>query len=57
MNCDYRYNLQELLDLGEAVGTENRGLSQELIDLLPTTKYKAGGIFSRKRSVERYYSA
>ncbi|KAL3537402.1 hypothetical protein ACH5RR_000768 [Cinchona calisaya] len=44
---------EELLDLGEAIGTENRGLSQELIDLLPTSKYKSGGIFSRKRSEER----
>lgn len=44
---------EELLELGEAVGTENRGLSQELIDLLPTSKYKSGGIFSKKRSTER----
>ncbi|KAH9617687.1 hypothetical protein KSS87_012288 [Heliosperma pusillum] len=44
---------QELLDLGEAVGTESRGLSQELIKLLPTSRYKAGGFFSRKKSRER----
>ncbi|KAG6395041.1 hypothetical protein SASPL_145632 [Salvia splendens] len=44
---------EELLDLGEAVGTQNRGLSQELIDLLPTSKHKSGGIFSRKKSEER----
>ncbi|KAG9149454.1 hypothetical protein Leryth_026554 [Lithospermum erythrorhizon] len=44
---------EELLDLGEAIGTENRGLSEELISLLPTSKYKSGGLFSRKRSEER----
>lgn len=38
------FGLQELLDLGEAVGTESRGLSVELISLLPTSKYKSGGI-------------
>ncbi|KAK2994817.1 hypothetical protein RJ640_015776 [Escallonia rubra] len=44
---------EELLDLGEAVGTESRGLSQELINLLPTSKYKSGGFFLRKKSGER----
>lgn len=44
---------EELLDLGEAVGTQSRGLSQELISLLPTSKYKSGGFFSIKRSGER----
>lgn len=44
---------EELLDLGEAVGTQSRGLSQELIKLLPTSRYKAGGFFSRKKSKER----
>lgn len=44
---------EELLDLGEAVGTQSRGLSQELINLLPTSKHKSGGIFSRKKSVDR----
>lgn len=44
---------EELLDLGEAVGTQSRGLSQELIKLLPTSRYKAGGFFSRKKSRER----
>ncbi|GKU88659.1 hypothetical protein SLEP1_g2896 [Rubroshorea leprosula] len=43
---------EELLDLGEAVGTQSRGLSQELIDLLPTSKCKSGGFFSRKKSKE-----
>ncbi|XP_027908840.1 E3 ubiquitin-protein ligase BIG BROTHER-like isoform X2 [Vigna unguiculata] len=44
---------QELLDLGEAVGTQNRGLSQELIDMLPTSKYKFGSLFKRKNSGKR----
>ncbi|KAF5184131.1 E3 ubiquitin-protein ligase big brother, partial [Thalictrum thalictroides] len=41
---------EELLDLGEAVGTQSRGLSQELISSLPVSKYKSGGFFSRKKS-------
>ncbi|CAH9083014.1 unnamed protein product [Cuscuta epithymum] len=40
---------EELLELGETVGTQTRGLSQELISLLPVTKFKCG-FFSRKRS-------
>ncbi|XP_057248724.1 E3 ubiquitin-protein ligase BIG BROTHER isoform X2 [Beta vulgaris subsp. vulgaris] len=44
---------EELLDLGEAVGTQSRGLSQELIKSLPTSRYKAGGFFSRKKSRDR----
>nr|GMD14684.1 E3 ubiquitin ligase BIG BROTHER-like [Ipomoea batatas] len=40
---------EELLELGEAVGTQSRGLSQDLISLLPVTKFKCG-LFSRKRS-------
>ncbi|KAI3772492.1 hypothetical protein L6452_03678 [Arctium lappa] len=44
---------RELLDLGEAIGSESRGLSQELIDSLPTTRYKSGGFFLRKKSAER----
>ncbi|CDP18780.1 unnamed protein product [Coffea canephora] len=40
---------EELLELGEAVGTQNRGLSQELISLLPVSKFKCG-LFSRKKS-------
>lgn len=35
--------------MGEAVGTQSRGLSQDLISLLPVTKFKCG-LFSRKRS-------
>ncbi|XWS45716.1 hypothetical protein CRYUN_Cryun14cG0003200 [Craigia yunnanensis] len=44
---------EELLDLGEAVGSQSRGLSQELIDLLPTSKCKFGSFFSRKKFIER----
>lgn len=40
---------EELLELGEAVGTQSRGLSQELISLLPISKFKCG-FFSRKKS-------
>ncbi|XP_058072158.1 E3 ubiquitin-protein ligase BIG BROTHER-like isoform X2 [Magnolia sinica] len=40
---------EELLDLGEAVGTHSRGLSQERISSLPISKYKSG-FFSRKKS-------
>ncbi|KAF8403832.1 hypothetical protein HHK36_011938 [Tetracentron sinense] len=39
---------EELLDLGEAVGTQSRGLSQELISSLPISKYRPG-FFSRKK--------
>lgn len=39
---------EELLELGEAVGTQSRGLSKELISLLPISKYKPG-FFSRKK--------
>lgn len=42
---------EELLELGEAVGTQSRGLSQELISSLPISKYKRG-FFSRKKSRE-----
>ncbi|XP_060216161.1 E3 ubiquitin-protein ligase BIG BROTHER-like [Lycium barbarum] len=40
---------EELLELGEAVGTQSRGLSQDQISLLPITKFKCG-LFSRKKS-------
>ncbi|KAL4310056.1 hypothetical protein GQ457_01G048840 [Hibiscus cannabinus] len=40
---------EELLELGETVGTQSRGLSQELISLLPVSKYKCS-LFSRKKS-------
>ncbi|KAM5584527.1 hypothetical protein ABKV19_004079 [Rosa sericea] len=40
---------EELLELGEAVGTESRGLSQDMLSLLPISKYKCS-FFSRKKS-------
>ncbi|KAL4298094.1 hypothetical protein GQ457_12G025930 [Hibiscus cannabinus] len=40
---------EELLELGETVGTQSRGLSQELISLLPVSKYRCN-LFSRKKS-------
>lgn len=40
---------EELLELGETVGTQSRGLSQELISSLPVSKYKCR-FFSRKKS-------
>lgn len=53
MVTDIFFKWQELLDLGEAVGTQSRGLSQELIDTLPTSKYKFGSLFKRKNSGKR----
>ncbi|KAK8486016.1 hypothetical protein V6N11_032994 [Hibiscus sabdariffa] len=44
---------EELLDLGEAVGSQSRGLSRELIDLLPTSRCKFGSFLLRKKSRER----
>ncbi|XP_054811593.1 E3 ubiquitin-protein ligase BIG BROTHER-like [Prosopis cineraria] len=44
---------EELLDLGEAVGTQSRGLSKELIDLLPVSKYKFRSMFKRKKYGKR----
>ncbi|XP_058199354.1 E3 ubiquitin-protein ligase BIG BROTHER-like isoform X1 [Rhododendron vialii] len=40
---------EELLELGEVVGTQSRGLSQDLISMLPVKKFKCG-FFSRKKS-------
>ncbi|CAA3001681.1 E3 ubiquitin ligase BIG BROTHER-like [Olea europaea subsp. europaea] len=44
-------NYEELLSLGEAVGNESKGLSDDLISRLPTFKYKAG-LFSKKKKKE-----
>ncbi|XP_008800799.2 E3 ubiquitin-protein ligase BIG BROTHER-like [Phoenix dactylifera] len=38
---------EELQSLGEAIGSEGRGLSDELISYLPSSRYKTG-FFSRK---------
>ncbi|XP_042427632.1 E3 ubiquitin-protein ligase BIG BROTHER-like [Zingiber officinale] len=43
---------EELLELGEAIGTQSRGLTQEQIASLPVTKYKSR-LFSRKKARER----
>lgn len=45
----YYHVLQELLELGEAVGTQSRGLTQEQISMLPVSKFKCG-FFLRKKS-------
>ncbi|KAL6516283.1 hypothetical protein OROGR_019588 [Orobanche gracilis] len=44
---------EELLELGEAVGTQNRGLSQDQIAFLPTSKFKCGLFFRKKFRGER----
>ncbi|XP_042505628.1 E3 ubiquitin ligase BIG BROTHER-related-like [Macadamia integrifolia] len=43
---------EELQSLGDAIGTESRGLSEELISYLQTSKYKTGGFFSKKDKKE-----
>ncbi|KAJ3692711.1 hypothetical protein LUZ60_011806 [Juncus effusus] len=42
---------EELQSLGERVGTENKGLSEDLIAYLPTSKYRTG-FFYRKSPEE-----
>ncbi|XP_068634463.1 E3 ubiquitin-protein ligase BIG BROTHER-like [Aristolochia californica] len=42
---------EELQSLGEAIGTQSRGLSDELISFLPSSKYKVG-FFSKKDKQE-----
>ncbi|XP_010933875.1 E3 ubiquitin ligase BIG BROTHER-related [Elaeis guineensis] len=42
---------EELQRLGEAIGTESRGLSDEFISFLPTSTYKIG-LFSKKEKHE-----
>lgn len=44
---------EELLELGEAVGTHSRGLSQEQISLLPVSKFKCCFLFRKKSRSER----
>ncbi|KAI8560575.1 hypothetical protein RHMOL_Rhmol04G0268300 [Rhododendron molle] len=48
---DYDFR-NELLELGEAVGTQSRGLSQDLISMLPVKKFKCG-FFSRRNQEMR----
>lgn len=44
---------QELQQLGEAIGTESKGLPEDVIALLPTSTYKIR-IFSRKEKHDEY---
>ncbi|CAM8972904.1 unnamed protein product [Rhodiola kirilowii] len=44
---------EELLELGETVGAENRGLSKEVISLLPISRYKRWFFWRRKSRNER----
>lgn len=44
---------EELLELGEAVGTQSRGLSQEQISRLPVSKFKCCFLFRRRSQSER----
>ncbi|XP_043718156.1 E3 ubiquitin-protein ligase BIG BROTHER-like isoform X2 [Telopea speciosissima] len=43
---------EALLSLGEDIGTESRGLSEDLISYLPKSKYSTGGFFSKKDKTE-----
>lgn len=42
---------EQLQSLGESIGSENKGLPEDLISRLPTFKYKSG-IFSKKKKEE-----
>lgn len=44
---------EELLELGEVVGSQSRGLSQEAISLLPVSKFKCGFFWRKKSKGER----
>ncbi|GAB4835197.1 hypothetical protein Ancab_000106 [Ancistrocladus abbreviatus] len=44
---------EELIELGEAVGTQSRGLSQESISLLPVSKFKCCFFLRKKSRTER----
>ncbi|XP_072967968.1 uncharacterized protein [Typha angustifolia] len=46
---------EELQSLEENVGNESRGLSDEVISTLPSSKYKSG-FFSKKRDHTKYVS-
>ncbi|KAG8390294.1 hypothetical protein BUALT_Bualt01G0068600 [Buddleja alternifolia] len=47
-----RMTYEELQSLGDFVGTENRGLTADLISRLPTFKYKVG-LFSKRKKKEK----
>ncbi|KAI3706382.1 hypothetical protein L6452_24079 [Arctium lappa] len=44
---------EELLELGEVVGSQNRGLSKEAISLLSVSKFKCGFFWRKKSKKER----
>ncbi|KAL4591464.1 hypothetical protein LXL04_004430 [Taraxacum kok-saghyz] len=44
---------EELLELGEVVGSQSRGLSHEAISLLPVSKFKCGFFWRKKSKSER----
>ncbi|XP_071712091.1 E3 ubiquitin-protein ligase BIG BROTHER-like [Rutidosis leptorrhynchoides] len=44
---------EELLELGEVVGSQSRGLSQEAISLLPVLKFKCAFLWRKKSKKER----
>ncbi|KAD5508724.1 hypothetical protein E3N88_16427 [Mikania micrantha] len=44
---------EELLELGEVVGTQSRGLSQEAISMLPVSKFKCPFFWRKKTKNER----
>ncbi|KAJ0649746.1 putative transcription factor C2H2 family [Helianthus annuus] len=44
---------EELVELSESVGVENRGISASLIAELPTSRYKSGGFFSKCKKKEK----
>lgn len=44
---------EELLELGEVVGSQSRGLSKEAISLLPVSKFKCGFFWRKKSRNER----
>ncbi|GMH11488.1 hypothetical protein Nepgr_013329 [Nepenthes gracilis] len=44
---------EELLELGDAVGTQSRGLSQELISMLPVSNFKCHFFLRKKSRTER----
>ncbi|KAI3716528.1 hypothetical protein L1987_67465 [Smallanthus sonchifolius] len=44
---------EELLELGEVVGSQSRGLSQGAISMLPVSKFKCGFFWRKKSKNER----
>ncbi|CAI9268534.1 unnamed protein product [Lactuca saligna] len=44
---------EDLIELGEIVGSQSRGLSHEAISLLPISKFKCGFFWRKKSKVEK----